>query len=62
MSLQNFQSCSLHNNKNISLPCGINTCKICLLETKEKFFKCFHCNQNFNKNEIPFNFNKYAKK
>jgi hypothetical protein len=52
MSIQNNKFCTLHDDKHFLLPCGGNSCKICLLEIKEKILKCFHCNKDFDKNDL----------
>ena len=52
MSIQNNKFCTLHDDKHFLLPCGGNSCKICLLEIKEKILKCFHCNKDFDRNDI----------
>ena len=39
-------------NKSISLPCGGNACKTCLLESKTLTLKCFHCNKSFKRVDL----------
>ena len=56
-NLLDQMKCSFHNNGHIAIEpitisCGANACKKCVIDSKEEIIKCFSCKENHKKEDL----------